>query len=277
MPKVLINSVSIYYESHGCGFPLILTYGLGGNTGEWGPQVSDFSKSYHLILWDPRGHGQSDSPPEQENYSLSIYAKDLHELMNHLNIPKAYVGGLSMGGSIATRFSLNHPERVAALLIIDSLSASGVPISPEIRAMREKTIQMAETQGMEAIAEYAIANNPNIASRARRNPEATKSVREMFLALDPIGYANAVRALITADSITEKLPQIKIPTLLLVGEEDPALSAMRLIHDKITSSRLIIIPNAGHLSNLDQPEIFNMELLRFLTEMDSLNSKGTAK
>ena len=68
MPKVMMNGVGIYYESHGSGFPLILTYGLGGNTGKWKPQIPELSKAHRLILWDPRGHGQSESPPQQNQY-----------------------------------------------------------------------------------------------------------------------------------------------------------------------------------------------------------------
>ncbi|MFC1847258.1 alpha/beta fold hydrolase [Chloroflexota bacterium] len=274
MPKVKINDVDIYYESHGSGFPLILTYGLGGNTGEWKPQVPELSKAHRLILWDPRGHGQSESPPQQEQYGMDISAEDLHELMNHLDIPEAYVGGLSMGGGISTRFTLAYPERVVALLIIDSNSASGIPASPEGRAEREKRIQLAETQGMEAVAEYAIVSNPSIAGRAGKGPEEVKAIREMYKALNPRGYASTVRAMLTSDSITDRLSQIKVPTLVLAGEEDPALPSARLTHEKISSSKLVIIPQAGHLSNLDQPELFNLEVLKFLTEINTNRSLG---
>ncbi len=267
MSKAQINGVSIYYESHGAGFPLILAYGLGGNAGEWHPQVSELSKGYRLILWDPRGHGQSDSPPEREKYGMGISAEDLHGLMNHLDIPKAYVGGLSMGGGIATHFTLAHADRVAALLIIDSATASGLPTPPEARAMREKTIELAETQGMKAVAEYAISTNPNIAGRAGQGPEAVKGIHDMYLALDPTGYANTIRAMLAEDSITDRLPEIQVPTLVLVGEQDPALPAARFTHEKIASSKFVTIPGAGHLSNLDQPELFNTELLRFLEEV----------
>ena len=273
MPKVPVSGVNIYYEIHGSGFPLILTYGLGGNTGEWGPQINEFSKLYQLILWDSRGHGKSDSPPEREKYNHNLYAEDLNELMNHLKIDKAYVGGLSMGGSISTRFTLFHPERVQALLIIDSASASGAMRSAASRAMREKTIDLAENEGMEAVAKYAMINNPNIAGRVKKGPAAEQQVLHMFLALNPKGYANAVRASLAAESITDRLAQIKIPTLLLVGEEDPALPAVKLTHDKIVSSRLVILPDAGHLSNQDQPEAFNREVLKFLTEMDDIRWK----
>ena len=277
MPKELVNGVQIYYESHGEGFPLILSYGLGGNTTEWEPQVSKLSQHYRLILWDPRGHGRSQSPQERGQYGLDISARDLLGLMDCLNISRAYVGGLSMGGGISTRFALDNPERVEALLIIDSASASGLPTSPETRAMREKTIELALTEGMEAVALHAIEANPNIAGRAKKGPEAVKGIMEMFLALDPVGYAHSVSAILDAESITDRLSEIQAPTLVLVGEEDPALSAARLTHEKISGSKFAVIPDAGHLSNLDQPDAFNGELLAFLSEVDSRRLKASAR
>ena len=135
--------------------------------------------------------------------------------------------------------------------------------------MREKTIELTEGQGMDAVAEYAMVTNPNIAGRARQGPEAVRGIREMYRALNPTGYANTIRSMLAADSITDQLPQIKVPTLVLVGEEDPALRAARLTHERIASSRLVTIPGAGHLSNLDQPELFNQAVLRFLGEVDA--------
>jgi 3-oxoadipate enol-lactonase len=122
---------------------------------------------------------------------------------------------------------------------------------------------------MEAVAKYSIVNNPNIAGRVKRDSNAEREVCNMYLALNPKGYANAVRAAISAESITDRLPEIKTPTLLLAGEEDPALPAVCLTHQKITSSKMVIIPNAGHLSNLDNPKAFNREVIKFLVEIDS--------
>ena len=269
MPHARVNGVRLYYEEHGSGFPLVLAYGLGGNTTEWAPQVAPFSRRYRLVLWDPRGHGKSESPPRREQYGANISAEDLRGLLDHLGIERAYVGGLSMGGGIATRFTLRYPERVAALLIIDSASASGLPMSPQMRAMREKSIEVVETQGMRAMAEYAMQANPNIAGRARQGPEAVQGVYEMYEALDPVGYANTIRAMLTSDSITDRLPEVRVPTLVLVGEEDPALPAARVTHERIAGSKLVVLPRAGHLSNLDQPEAFNREVLAFLAEVDA--------
>ena len=270
MPKESINHTRIYYESHGKGFPLVLSYGLGGTTRQWAPQVPALARDYRLILWDPRGHGQSDSPRDESAYGMDVSAADLLGLVDRLDLSRAYVGGLSMGGGIATRFTLAHPERVAALLIIDSASASGVPFSPETVAMRERTIELALNEGMEAVARHSMDDNPNISWRAERDPEAAKGIMNMYLALDPVGYAHSVRALLDAASITDRLQEIRVPTLVLVGAEDPALPAARLTHEKIPGSKLVVIPDAGHLSNLDQPDAFNREVSAFLSEVDAM-------
>ena len=277
MPRELINGVQIYYESHGHGFPLALAYGLGGNTEEWAPQLPVLSEHYRLILWDPRGHGRSESPQSREHYGLAISARDLLGLMDRLDIPRAYVGGLSMGGGIATRFTLAHPERVEALLIIDSASASGLPASSEGRAMREKTIELALNEGMKAVAEYAIESNPNIAGRATKGADAVKGLMDMYLGLDPVGYAHSVRAILDFDPITEKLSEIRAPTLVLAGQDDPALPAARATHERIAGSKLVVIPDAGHLSNLDQPEGFNKEVLGFLTAVDARRRQASPR
>ena len=271
MPKALINEVTIYYEIHGKGFPLILAHGLGGNAGEWRYQVPDLSQGYRLILWDQRGHGQSESPPEQELYGRDLSAQDLLLLMDHLNIPRAYVGGTSLGGGVAAAFTVAHPERVAALLAFDSAGAGGIPIPQESRAMRERTIELAETQGMAAMADYILKANPNLAVRGGRGqtgPEAD-ALRERFLKGDPVGYANTVRSMLVEVPIAEdKLAQIEAPTLVLGGGDDPSPS-LSTTHARIPGSKMVTIPDAGHLSNMDQPEVFNREVLNFLAEVDT--------
>lgn len=264
MPLARINGINIYHEIFGKGFPLVLAYGLGGHTGMWAGQIDAFSEHYRFVVWDPRGHGKSDSPPAREQYGMQISAEDLRGLLDHLNIEQAFVGGLSMGGAIATRFAMAHPDRVAALLIIDSASASGLAVKPAMRQMRQKTIELAETQGMEAVADYIIEANPNLKTQARASTEAYQRLRRMFLDLDPVGYANTIRALLNNAYPTERLSTITMPTLVLVGENDPALEAARLTHENIPGSHLVVIPDAGHLSNLDCPEAFNSSVLAFL-------------
>ena len=270
MPTAKVNGINIYYESHGDGFPLVFAYGIGGNTTEWEPQVPVFSQRYRFIVWDPRGHGRSECPPNADQYTQEIFAQDLKGLLDHLGIQQAYVGGLSMGGGIATRFTFLYPERVAALLVIDSASASGRETPPETRRMREEIIRLAETEDMQAVAVYSMKNNPNISRTAEAGKEQEERIRQMYLSLNPVGYAHSTRMVLNAVFDPRLLEGIKTPTLVLAGEEDPALSACRFIHEKIAGSQLMVIPNAGHLSNLDQPDAFNQAVLEFLVKLDQV-------
>ena len=276
MPTASVNDINIYYESHGNGFPLLFAYGLGGNTTEWEPQIPSFSQRYRFIVWDPRGHGQSDSPPNADQYTQEIFAQDLKGLLDHLDIQRAYVGGLSMGGGIATRFTILYPQRVAALLIIDSFSASGMETPQGNRRMREEIIRLAETEGMLAVADYSMKNNPNISRTAGAGEEQKERILQMYLSLDPVGYANSTRMILNAVFDPMLLEGIKTPTLVLAGQEDGALPACRYIHEKIAGSRLSVIPDAGHLSNLDQPHDFNQAVLEFLAKVDQSREAQTA-
>ena len=270
MPTAKINGINIYYESHGTGFPLVLAYGIGGNTTEWEPQIPVFSRAYRFIVWDPRGHAQSESPPNADQYTQEVFAQDLEGLLDYLGINRAYVGGLSMGGGIATRFAILHPERVAALLIFDSFSSSGLETPPENRQMREEIIRLTETEGMSAVAEFAMKNNPNISQTALLGNEQENRVRQMYLALDPVGYAHSTRMILNAVFSASLLEGIEVPTLVMAGQEDGALPACRFIHEKIKGSKLVVIPEAGHLSNLDQPVAFNHAVLEYLASVDQI-------
>jgi pimeloyl-ACP methyl ester carboxylesterase len=262
------DGVKIYYEEHGQGFPLVLAYGIGGNAGMWEPNVAALSARHRLILWEPRGHARSESPEDLARYSFRRWALDLRDVLNHLGLRKAIVGGLSLGGGIATRFALLYPARVKALVIVDSSSAAGRPLAVENLVMRARSIEITLKQGMDAMAEFAIASNPNVAGRVKLDPAARDEIFGMYRMLTPVGYANALRALIAMDDITDQLPKIRVPTLLVCGDEDPSLPPMRLIGKKIKGSKLVVLSPAGHFSNRDQPEAFNRAVLDFLARVD---------
>ena len=262
------DGVKIYYEEHGRGFPLVLAYGIGGNAGMWEPNVAALSAQYRLVLWEPRGHARSDSPEDPARYTFHRWALDLRDVLDHLRIRKAYVGGLSLGGGIATRFTLLYPSRVRALTVVDSSSAAGLPLSVENIVMRARSIEVVLKEGLDAMAEFAIASNPNIAGRVTLDPKARDEIVAMYRMLAPIGYANSLRALIAMDYITDQLPKIRVHTLLVCGDEDPSLGPMKVIQKKIKGSRLVVLSPAGHFANRDQPEAFNRAVLAFLEKVD---------
>jgi pimeloyl-ACP methyl ester carboxylesterase len=261
------DGVRIYYEEHGRGFPLVLAYGIGGNAGMWEPNVAALSAKYRLVLWEPRGHARSDSPEDPARYTFHRWALDLRDVLNHLRIRKAYVGGLSLGGGIATRFTLLYPSRVRALVVVDSSSAAGLPLPAENIVMRARSIEVTLKEGMDAMAELAIASNPNIAGRVKLDPKARDEIFTMYRMLVPVGYANSLRALLAMDYITDRLPKIRVPTLLVCGDEDPSLGPMKVIQKKIKGSRLVVLSPAGHFANRDQPEAFNGAVLDFLARL----------
>jgi 3-oxoadipate enol-lactonase len=258
------DGIRIYYEEHGHGRPVLLAYGIGGNAGMWEPNIKALSAGHRLILWEPRGHARSDSPENPQKVTFSHWVWDLHDLMDHLELGHAVVGGLSLGAGIATRFTLDHPERVRALLIIDSSSASGLPLGVDNVVMRAKSIEVTLKGGMDAMAEFAIATNPNVAGRIKLDPSARKEMFDFYRMLTPIGYANALRALLQMDYITDRLGEITVPTLLVCGDEDPSLAPMREIQKRIPHARFALLSLAGHFANRDQPEAFNRAVVEFL-------------
>lgn len=269
MPTVNLNNVNIYYESHGSGVPVVFVYGLGGNTGMWAGQVEAFSKHYRFITWDPRGHGRSESPADWQQYGHRNSAEDLRALLDHLGIDKACIGGLSMGGGIVATFAVNYPERVKALIIMDSNAASGLGQSPAMRAMREKTVELAETRGMEAVADFLIESNPNLKVQAEASPEARAKLRGEYVGLNPVGYANSVRTILNQTFDATQLAKLRMPALVLAGETDPALAATRHTHSLIPGAEFVLLPDAGHTSNLDNSAGFNAAILEFLGRQDA--------
>jgi pimeloyl-ACP methyl ester carboxylesterase len=261
------DGVRIYFEEHGQGEPVLLAYGIGGNATMWEPNIGPLSARHRLVLWEPRGHARSESPEDPAKVTFGHWVLDLLGLLDHLGLERAIVGGLSLGAGIATRFALRHPERVKALIAIDSSSAAGLPLGPDALVMRATSIKVTLEGGMDAMAEFAIASNPNVAGRLKLDPAARDEIFAYYRMLTPIGYAHALRALLAMDYITDQLPAISVPTLLVCGDEDPSLAPMRVMQEKIPHARFALLSPAGHFANRDQPETFNRAVLEFLADL----------
>ena len=270
MPYARSNDgVKLYYEEHGqTGSPLVLAYGIGGNTEMWDVNVAALSAKHRLILWEPRGHARSDSPEDPAKVSFARWVLDLRDVLDHLRLRRAHVGGLSLGAGIATRFTLRRPGRVRSLLVTNSSSASGLPLSVDNLVMRAQSIKITLEQGMDAMAEFAMRANPNLVERLRLDPGARAEFYEEYRRLSPIGYANSLRALLAMDHITGELPRIRVPVLLIGGDRDPSLAPMKVMRRKIRGSRLVVLSPASHFANRDQPEAWNRVVLQFLARAD---------
>lgn len=251
MPDALINSISIHYEDSGDGPAVVLTHGYAAAGAMWEPQRAPLNEAgYRLVSWDMRGHAETESPDDPAQYSEALTIADMTGLMDKLGIEKAVVGGLSLGGFMSLAFQLAHPERVRALLLCDT--GPGYR-SDEARAkwnrMAGRSAANFEEKGLDA---------------AGRSPEVQAAVKYHR---SSAGLARAARGMLAqVDSrVIDHLPEIDVPTLIIVGERDePYHDASRYMQSKIPGARVEIIPNAGHAANMDQPEAFNRVMLEFL-------------
>jgi 3-oxoadipate enol-lactonase len=262
------DGVRIYYEAHGRGIPLVLAYGIGGNADLWDVNRDALAVRHRLVLWEPRGHSRSDSPKDPARYSFARWTLDLRDVLDHLGIRRAHVGGLSLGAGIATRFTLRFPGRVRSLVVTNSSSAVGLPLAVENLLMRARSIEVTLTKGMDAMAEFAMTANPNVAARLALDPSTKDEFYAYYRRLTPIGYANSLRALLAMDHIAVELPRIRVPVLLIGGDRDPSLAPMKVMRRKVRGSKLVVLSPASHFANRDQPEAWNRAVLAFLARCD---------
>lgn len=259
MPKATIHGAELYYEVHGDGFPVVFTHGFAGTTWMWHPQTPALAKRYKFIFWDMRGHGQSASPPSSDQYSADIVVEDLYQVLRLLNVEKAVVGGLSMGGYLSLRFYMHHPDIVAALILMDTGPGYRNPAHMvEWNEEQERRARLLETQGIEAFADDNVTVTLD-----------TYTPRDLMLEQNPVGLAHIARRVAAQHDtlVISSLGDIKVPTLILVGDQDiPFLAASQYMVKAIPGAEYVVIPNAGHASNIDNADAFNMAVLDFLNK-----------
>ncbi|MFC1893729.1 alpha/beta fold hydrolase [Chloroflexota bacterium] len=260
--RVKVNDISINYEVTGNGKTLVLIHGVGGNAQAWETTVPLLSRYHRVLTWDVRGHGQSDKP--EGSYSTELFASDLAALLRTVDIGSAFVLGHSMGGVIAIRFALDFPDLCNTLIVSSS--------SAEVNSQSTKYWQGMATNVLEKGIE-AIPFDPTRTfskSFVERNPEVVEELARNRLANDPSCYARAAIAM-SEYNYNEELGRIRCPTLIIVGDQDvmtPPGGSVRMSR-LIPNSKLIIFKDCGHVSYVEQPEVFSRAVLDFLTEVNT--------
>jgi 3-oxoadipate enol-lactonase len=267
MPHLSIKGLDIHYREMGQGFPVVLIHGYTGNLQNWVLQVRALAKRYRTISLDLRGHGCSAKPTQREDYSLELFAADVHGLLNALAVPECYLVGHSMGGMVAQEFVLRHQEMVRALVLVDTAAdlPERIPWEERVRLM-----ELARSEGMEAVFEE-VAQAPPVGSQLiQENPQLIDIWREQFLMTSLESYLYCGEAIGRRCPVLEELSQIRVPTLIICGElDEPFLAPSQRMHQTIPNSELAIIPGAAHTPILENPLAFNEVLLSFLTRVDS--------
>jgi len=271
MPIAKVNGVNIYYEVTGDGFPLVLSHEFGGTFKSWEPQARFFSRRYQVITYNHRGFPPSDVPEKASDYSQDILVEDLYQLLQHLGLNEAYVGGCSMGGNIALNFGIAHPEMTRALIII--ASGAGTTGRDTFVPKLEGLAQQVETTGWKVLAKQ-YAHEPNRIQLKRKDPRGWQEFIDDLAAHSNEGSAHLIRELIIkrppVSELEAELKKLKIPTLIMVGDEDEMCIDPALIMKKhMPGAGLLVFPQSGHVINLEEPDIFNRALLDFLTAVEA--------
>jgi pimeloyl-ACP methyl ester carboxylesterase len=214
----------------------------------WAPQIEPLSREHTVIVWDIRGHGQSEAPDEPGSFTPEATLADMAMLLDACGIDRAVVGGLSLGGYLSLAFRLLHPDRVRGLVIADS--------GPGFRKDEARAQWNEESE--------------RIATSIERDGAAGRSAA---MGVDPgvhrstSGLAHAARGIMPQrdSTVIDSLSSIDVPTLLLVGENDtPFLTSAEYMERRIPGASRMVIPDAGHAVNVDQPEAFNTAVGHFL-------------
>ena len=271
MPRVKVNGVDLYYEVTGDGFPLVLSHEFAGTYKSWEPQVRFFSRRYQVITYNHRGFPPSDVPEKASDYSQDMLVADLYQLLRYLGINEAYVGGCSMGGNIALNFGIAHPEMTRALIIVSA--GAGTTGRDAFVPKLEGMARQVETIGWQKLAEQ-YAQEPNRIQLKRKDPRAWQEFVDDLAAHSNEGSVQLIReAIIKRPPVSElsaRLKQLKIPALIMIGDEDEMCLDPALIMKKhLPGAGLLVFPQSGHAINLEEPDIFNRALLDFLTAVES--------
>ena len=247
------NGLRLAYDDQGAGLPLVFLHAFPLNRSMWTPQVAALSRQFRTITIDLRGHGDSDAP--LWDFSLDHYADDVCALLDHLAVPQAVLIGLSMGGYVSLAFFRKYGHRLKALVLADTRAQAD---STDGQAGRFHLAQTAFRQGGEAVANIMLPKLLGPTS-LRTNHGLVQYVRKTIFHAPVSGIVVDLMAMAARPDSVPHLRTITCPAFIVIGQEDTTtpLADAELMAAEITGARLVIIAAAGHLSNLEQPDVFN--------------------
>jgi 3-oxoadipate enol-lactonase len=261
--KITTNGIDIHYHIAGNaqGPWITLSHSLACNLHMWDEQMAALTQHYHVLRFDTRGHGQSSAPPG--DYTLEQMADDVKGLFDALGITRTHWVGLSMGGMIGQTFALKYPGVFQSLVLADTTSRR----PPNAAQMWGERVVTARALGMPGVLESTLARWFTAPYRNTRKAVMAR-IGEQILTTPVDGFAGACAAIAKVDTL-DRLKEIQCPVFIIVGEEDhgtpPAMA--RAIHENLPGSEWLVIPSAAHLSNVEQPLIFNQALMTFLARV----------
>lgn len=270
MPTIQTNDIETYYERHGEGVPLICSHGGWTDHRLWNSQVETLSDEYEVIVYDVRGHGQTGPSPEQR-YSIELFAADLKALVEALSLNRPVICGLSLGGMIAQTYAVRYADDLRALILADTAVSSAFTLRDKATLLllpgwsMQGTVQLLGPSRYVDIA-YWLVELIRGEDWFGRDEAVRSYVRETMSSFEASEFNKIFRALY--DFRRVDLPSIQVPTLVLNGEYESHSVLKHAAHMErtILDVESVVVPDAGHTSNMENPEAFNRELSKFLSQ-----------
>jgi pimeloyl-ACP methyl ester carboxylesterase len=266
------DKVKLYYEESGSGVPVVFVHEFAGDYRSWETQVRHFARSYRCIAYNARGYPPSDVPADGERYSQDRARDDIRAVLDALKIDKAHIVGLSMGGFAALHFGFTYPQR-ARSIVVAGCGYGAVPDQRQQFADEAEAAAQKFEQGMAKAAE-AYALGPTRVQFQNKDPRGWQEFAQQLAEHSSEGSARTMRGVQkrrpSLFDLVDRMKAITAPTLVMTGDEDwPCLEPALLMKRTIPTAALVVMPNAGHTINLEEPAAFNQHLADFLGAVDA--------
>ncbi|MCC6775565.1 MAG: alpha/beta hydrolase [Hyphomicrobiales bacterium] len=266
------DGVKLFYEETGSGIPIVFVHEFAGDHRAWEPQVRWFSRRYRCVTYNARGYPPSDVPADAERYSQDRARDDIRAVMDALRIDKAHVAGLSMGGFATLHFGFTYPERARSLVVAGCGYGAAAGERQKFTEEVEASARQFETLGMAKASEvYAIS--PARVQYQNKDPRGWREFAQQLAEHSDVGSASTMRGVQkrrpSLFDLVDRMQTIAVPTLVMTGDEDwSCLEPALLMKRTIPTSGLVVMPNSGHLVNLEEPAAFNGHVTDFLHAVD---------
>ena len=260
MPYIQSDGARLYYEEAGSGTPIVFLHEFSGDLWSWEKQIQHFSRRYECVAFNARGYPPSDVPTSPENYSHGQAVDDVAAVMRHLKLDKSHVVGCSMGSRTALDFALRYPQMAMSVTMI-GIGSGGDPRQADFEEKAEARAKLYEEGGLDEVLK-GLSEAPNRVQLKRKNPRAFADFCQRFMNHSAQGNALVTRYVMARRpslfSMSKELTAMKVPGLVVVGDEDGAAVEAGLYLSKVSPAiRLAVAPATGHLVNLEEPDLMH--------------------
>lgn len=266
------DGVRLHVEDTSEGTPIVFVHEFGGDQRSWEPQVRFFSRRYRCVTFNARGYPPSDVPEDVTQYSQARAVDDIRDVMDHLDIDRAHVVGLSMGGFATLHFGMTYPERALSLVVAGAGYGAEKEFEQYFKDVSNEVANQFEAQGSEAFSHtygMAAARIPFLV----KDPKGWSEFRRMLGEHSAKGSANTMRGVQAGRpslyDLEDPLKRMTVPTLVVVGDEDDhCLQPGVYLKRVVPKSGLLVLPKTGHTLNLEEPDLFNRSVSEFLATVE---------